>query len=64
MKAVFLVNDKTGKRFRVVSRDKEKNTVTIRGENNSFVEAWSPERFKELGYRLVQEELPDQSEAA
>lgn len=53
---VFFINEKTGKRFEVVSRDQAKGTIVLRGSFGDFTETYSKERFKELGYKLVQED--------
>ena len=55
MPEVAFVNKKTGRRYRVVSFDNDAGKVTLADENGiEFIEPYSKERFKELGYTLQQ----------
>lgn len=54
---VFFENIHTGKRYKVVSFDREAGTVTLIGPHNRpFTEKYSKERFQEMGYKAVQGE--------
>ena len=51
--------DKDGnhKRYKVLSFDTEKNTVTLQGSGpNPFVEPFDKTRFEKMGYKLVKVE--------
>lgn len=61
---LFFVNKKSGRRFRVVSLDKEKGVITLKGEFAEFTERFDKERFKALGYDLVKHEEEDELEDA
>jgi hypothetical protein len=53
MPEIAFVNQKTGKRYRVVTFNKDAGTVTLVGEHGvEFTEPYSKERFQELGYTL------------
>lgn len=53
MPEIVFVNEKTGKKYRVVSFDKEGGTVTLVGEHGvEFTENYSKELFQKLGYKL------------
>jgi hypothetical protein len=49
MVELYLKNEKTGKRFKIVKLDKQTNKVTLRGQYADFVEVFDTERFKKLG---------------
>lgn len=53
--ALFFVNTNTGKRYKVVHLDRDNGTITLQGETTQFVEPYDKERFKKLGYQLVNE---------
>lgn len=55
--AYFLRHTQTGKKFRVVSRDKEAGTVRLKGSLQEFEEKFDPAKFKKNGYELVKEEV-------
>ena len=61
--ALYFVNKSTGKKFLVVSLDKEKQIITLKGEHSTFQETYDKERFIRLGYVLEKEEVPDQPKA-
>lgn len=53
MPEISFVNQKTGRKYRVVKFDKEAGTVTLVGEGGiEFTEPYSKERFQGLGYEL------------
>lgn len=56
MTALYFKNVKTGKRYKVVRLDKDKNLVVLRGENAEFTEKFDKARFKKMGYVLEQGE--------
>jgi glutamine amidotransferase-like uncharacterized protein len=56
MTTVYFQNKATGKKYRVVSMDKDKGTITLKGEHAEFTEKYDKAHFKELGYELVKEE--------
>lgn len=53
---LYLKNVKTGKKYEIVSLDKDKNVVTLKGPNAEFTEPYDKERFKRLGYTLEKEQ--------
>lgn len=55
MAKLYFRNEKTGKRYAIVSMDKDTNTVVLRGEHAEFTEKYDKERFKKLGYILEKE---------
>lgn len=61
MVKLYFKNTRTGKRYEVVSMNKENRTVTLRGQHAEFVEKYDKERFERLGYVLekVTEEHAD-----
>lgn len=52
MVKLYFKNTRTGKRYEVVSMDKEARTVTLKGQHAEFVEKYDKERFERLGYIL------------
>jgi hypothetical protein len=52
---VVCINEKTGKKYKVLAFDKEAGTVRLRGEHGEFTEKYSKERFQQMGYTLKQE---------
>ena len=60
---IFYVNEHTGKEFEVIARDKEANTITLKGEYGEFTETFDKERFVAMGYSRVKKEVPDEVEA-
>lgn len=55
MSDLYFRNEKTGKRYKVVSMDKAAGTITLRGDHAEFVEKYDKEKFKKLGYILEKE---------
>jgi hypothetical protein len=54
MSELAFVNEKTGKRYKVVKFDREAGKVTLIGEHGvEFTEKFDKELFKRLGYNLV-----------
>lgn len=56
MTALYFVNTRTNRRYLVVRLDKEKGTITLRGEHAEFTEPYDKDRFAKLGYTLVKGE--------
>jgi hypothetical protein len=57
MPEVFFENVHTGKKYKVVSFDREAGTVTLIGPHNRpFTEKFTKERFQQMGYELKQGE--------
>ena len=56
---IYFTNAQTGKRYEVVAWDKETNKVTLSNDGATFVEEYSKERFKRLGYKLEKVENED-----
>lgn len=52
------LNKETGKKFRIVRWNKETGEVTLKGENSTFTEKFDKDKFKRMGYTLVQDEAP------
>jgi hypothetical protein len=52
---LYLKNEKTGKKYEIISLDKETNVVTLKGPNAEFTETFDKDRFKRLGYTLERE---------
>jgi hypothetical protein len=50
----------TPRRYQVVTIDKEKEEITLKGEHGPFKEPYSRERFEKLGYTLIVEEKVDE----
>ncbi len=56
MAELFFENIHTGKRYKIVSFDKDAGTVTLIGPHNMpFTEKYTKERFEQMGYTLKQE---------
>lgn len=64
MAELFFENVKTKKRYKVVTVDKVKSEITLRGEYGEFTEKYDKDRFTRLGYVLVQGKQEDQEQAA
>lgn len=61
---VYLVNERSGRKFRVIARNKDEGTITLKGEFAEFTEKFDATRFKALGYKVEkveedEEELED-----
>jgi hypothetical protein len=56
---VYLEHKATKRRFEVVSLDKERGKVTLKGPHSTFEENWNPAQFKMNGYTLVKEAQGD-----
>ena len=59
---LYFENIATGTRFEVLSQNAD-NTITMKSEYGTFTEAYSKARFRELGYKLVRLEAPEEAEA-
>jgi len=55
MAKLYLINDKTGRRYDVISYDKESNELTLKGEHFEFKEKYDKANFQKWGYRMCQE---------
>jgi glutamine amidotransferase-like uncharacterized protein len=55
MANLYFRNEKTGKKYQVVSMDKDAGTILLRGEHAEFTEKYDKDRFKKLGYVLEKE---------
>ena len=63
MSELFFQNIKTGKRYKIVSFNKEQGTVKLQGPHATWEEPYSKERFQQLGYTLVKEDAAPQAQA-
>jgi len=52
--SVYFENEKTGKRYDVVSFNKEEGTVTLKGQHAEFTEKFDKAKFQQMGYTLKQ----------
>lgn len=52
---LYFRNEKTGKRYEVISIDKAKNVIRLKGSAAEFEEPYDKDRFKRLGYVLEKE---------
>lgn len=55
-KTLYFRHTMTGRKFRVVSIDKTKNEVTLRGEHAEFTHPYDKAQIKQMGYVLDVEE--------
>jgi len=55
MVKLYFRNEQTGKRYKIVSMDKEAGEVVLQGEHAEFTEKYDKEKFKKLGYVLEKE---------
>ncbi len=56
MATLYFRHTKTKKRYEVIGRDKEKGTITLRGEFGTFTEKFDKVKFVEMGYVMEVEE--------
>jgi len=56
MAKFYLVSSRTGKKFRILKRDKDAGTVLLKGDIAEFEEPYDMEKFKSQGYTLVKED--------
>jgi hypothetical protein len=61
---IFFKNQKTGKEFQVISINKDKTKITIKGEYATITEDYDPEKIKKLGYVMIKREVPEDAEVA
>jgi hypothetical protein len=59
----FFKSEHTGVEFEVVSYDAETNQITLKGPLGEFTETYDKDKFKELGYKGVKRDVPDDAEA-
>jgi hypothetical protein len=52
MTTLYLVHDKTNRRFKVLGVDQETKKIKLKGEHAEFEENYDPPAFKKLGYRI------------
>jgi hypothetical protein len=57
----FYVNERTGRKYEVTNLDTdvEPPMITLKGELSEFTEPWDKQRFKDMGYKRVVEEIED-----
>ncbi len=63
-KKMFFVSSKSGRKYEVVSFNKETGDIVLKGQNVPFPDKYDKDRYKELGYTLTTEEVPDEEVAA
>lgn len=51
----YFYNEKTQKRYDVVTFDKTKGEVTLKGERGQFTEKFDKDKFTRMGYVLKQD---------
>lgn len=51
--ALYFVNAAVNKKYKVLEFDRKNQIVKLQGQNASFVEKYDKEKFKKLGYQLV-----------
>ena len=58
------VSKSTGKKYRVLGMDKTQDPpmLTLQGEHAKFEQLFDKELFKQCGYDLVREEVPDKED--
>jgi hypothetical protein len=53
----YLLNTRTNRKFEIISIDRTKNLLTLKGETGGqFEEPYDKARLKDLGYTYVQQE--------
>lgn len=55
----YFENIHTGRRYKVIGINQEKNTVKLQGEIGTFEETYDKKKFKENGYKLITLEEED-----
>ena len=58
------VSKSTGKKYKVLGLDKSQDPplLTLQGEHAKFTQAFDKDLFKQCGYDLVKEEVPDKED--
>ena len=58
------VSKSTGKKYRVLGMDKTHDPplLTLQGEHAKFTQPFDKDLFKQCGYDLVREEVPDKED--
>ena len=51
----FFVNEKTGRKFKVLEFDQANGKIKLQGDLGTFTEAYDKAQWKALGYKLVNE---------
>lgn len=54
-KEMYLVNDSTGKRYKIIRFDRERREITIEGQYNTWTEPFDKAKLQAAGYQLVME---------
>lgn len=62
MQALFLENKTTKRKFRVIKFDKEEGRIYLKGDYGEFDDEYDKERFKKMGYEMVQGEVNDDAQ--
>lgn len=52
MTELYFVNERTGKRYKVVRMLKETGEIVLKGEYAEFTEKYDKDRFSNMGYSL------------
>ena len=61
---LYFENEHSGKRYKIVSLDREAGIITLIGKHNRpFTEKYDKERFQRMGYTLKQEDVSAQVSA-
>lgn len=63
-KKMYFVSSKSGRKYEVVSFNKDTGDIMLKGEHAPFPDKYDKARYLELGYTLVVEEVPDEAVAA
>ena len=61
MTEVLFFQSRTGKKYKIISFDRDKGTVRLEGPTRQFDVTYSKEHFKTMGYKLVKVEEADVS---
>lgn len=56
MPNLYLVNQKTGMKYKIISLDQNTGMMELQGPNAKFKEKFDKEALKRMGYKLVREE--------
>lgn len=62
--SLYFKSEKTGRRYKIVGLDKERNVVILKGEQGvEFEEDADKDRIKAMGYTLEKVEEPENEDA-
>lgn len=57
----YLLNTRTNRKFEIIAIDRNKNTLTLKGETGGvFEEPYDKPKLKELGYVYTQKDREEQ----